>query len=63
MWNEDHRSYICSEEDAQSPVCDTGVLILLLVAAAVIALSVYESWQLLHPDKRPIDAFFLQYSA
>jgi dipeptidyl aminopeptidase/acylaminoacyl peptidase len=35
-----------------------AVIILLLVAvASVIAVSSYESWQLLHPDKRPIDAF------
>jgi len=35
----------------------TVVILLLFAIAAVIALSVYESWQLLHPDKKPIDAF------
>lgn len=35
-----------------------AILVLLFVAAAaVIGLSVSESWQLLHPDKKPIDAF------
>ena len=35
-----------------------GAIILLLIAiAAVIVVSAYKSWQLLHPDKKPIDAF------
>ena len=35
-----------------------AIAILLFIAAVtLIVVSAYKSWQLLHPDKRPIDAF------
>jgi len=35
----------------------TVILLLLAVITAIAILSVYKSWSLLHPDKKPIDVF------
>jgi dipeptidyl aminopeptidase/acylaminoacyl peptidase len=35
----------------------SAIVLLLIIVMAVVILSVYKSWSLLHPDKKPVDAF------